>query len=119
RSSVPGILHRVGGRTLLETTLALVEKLSPAKTVVVPGGGRRLTEDALAGHPVTILEQDPSAAAGGALRRALGAIAGEKGPVLVLSGGLPLLRIETLASVIERQRRGGPDPAVLSFRPPA
>jgi bifunctional UDP-N-acetylglucosamine pyrophosphorylase/glucosamine-1-phosphate N-acetyltransferase len=118
RSSLPAILHRVGGRTLLETTLALVEKLSPAKTVVVPGGGRRPIEDALVGHPVTILEQDPSASAGGALFRALEAVAGAKGPVLVLSGGLPLLRIETLASVIDRQRRGALDLAFLSFRPP-
>jgi bifunctional UDP-N-acetylglucosamine pyrophosphorylase/glucosamine-1-phosphate N-acetyltransferase len=118
RSSLPAILHRVGGRTLLETTLALVEKLSPVKTVVVPGGGRRPIEDALAGHPVTILEQDLSSPSGGALRRALEALGAAKGPVLVLSGGLPLLRIETLASVIERQRRGGLDLAFLSFRPP-
>ena len=84
----------------------------------MPGGGRRLIEDALAGHPVTILEQDPSGATGGALRRALEAVGGAKGPVLVLSGGLPLLRIETLASVVERQRRGALDLAILSFRPP-
>jgi bifunctional UDP-N-acetylglucosamine pyrophosphorylase/glucosamine-1-phosphate N-acetyltransferase len=118
RSSVPGILQQVGGRTLLETMLALVEKLSPAKTVVVPGAGRRLIEEALTGHPVTVLAQDPAAAAGGAFRRALDAVAGAKGPVLVLSGGLPLLRIETLRSVIERQRRGSLDLAFLSFRPP-
>jgi bifunctional UDP-N-acetylglucosamine pyrophosphorylase / glucosamine-1-phosphate N-acetyltransferase len=116
RSSLPAILHRVGGRTVLETTLALVEKLSPGKTVVVSGAGRRPIEEALAGHPVTILAPDPSAAAG-AVRRALEAV-GAKGPVLVLSGGLPLLRIETLASVIERQRRGPLDLAFLSFRPP-
>jgi bifunctional UDP-N-acetylglucosamine pyrophosphorylase/glucosamine-1-phosphate N-acetyltransferase len=98
--------------------LALVEKLSPAKTVVVAGAGRRSIEEALAGHPVTVLAQDPSAAAGGAVRRALEAVAGVKGPILVLSGGLPLLRLETLASVIERQRRGPLDLAFLSFRPP-
>ena len=98
--------------------LALVEKLSPAKTVVVPGAGRRPIEEALTGHPVTVLAQDPAAAAGGAVRRALDRVAGAKGPVLVLSGGLPLLRIETLRSVIERQRRGSLDLAFLSFRPP-
>ena len=118
RSSLPAILHRVGGRTLLETTLGLVEKLSPATTVVVSSAGRRAIDEALAGHPVTVLAQEPSTAGGGAVRRALDAMASPKGPVLVLSGGLPLLRIETLASVIERQRRGALDLAFLSFRPP-
>jgi bifunctional UDP-N-acetylglucosamine pyrophosphorylase/glucosamine-1-phosphate N-acetyltransferase len=37
----------------------------------------------------------------------------------VLSGGLPLLRVETLASVVQRQKRGALDAAFLTFRPPS
>ena len=117
RSSLPGVLHRVAGRTILETILETAGSLSPAKTAVVLGPARREIEDTLKDRPVEVVVQDPRGGTGDATRRALAALPGSDGPVLVIPGDLPLLRQETLAMLLDRQRQGL-DLAFLSFRPP-
>jgi bifunctional UDP-N-acetylglucosamine pyrophosphorylase / glucosamine-1-phosphate N-acetyltransferase len=115
---VPGVLHRVGGRTLLDTALETVEALSPAKTVVVIGPARREIEEVLSGRPVTVVVQDPPAGNRDAARRGLEALPRSADAVIVFSGDVPLLRAETLKALLERRRRRHLDLAVLSFRPP-
>lgn len=118
RSSKAAALHRVGGRTLLETVLETVESLSPAKIVVVLGPARREIEEMLAGRAVTSVVQDPPAGTGDAARRGLAKLPRSAGPVLVLSADVPLLRRETLRALMTRQRRGPLGLVLLSFRPP-
>lgn len=118
RSAVPKALHRVGGRTLLEAVLDAAEDLSPSRVVIVLGAGRERVEAALAGRSVAFAAQDPPLGTGDAVRQALPALGEEEGPILVLSGDTPLLRSTTLAALVERQRRGNLDLALLSFRPP-
>jgi bifunctional UDP-N-acetylglucosamine pyrophosphorylase/glucosamine-1-phosphate N-acetyltransferase len=117
RSSLPGVLHRVAGQTLLERILETAERLSPARIAVVLGPARREIEDALADRSVTVVVQDPRAGTGDATRRALAALPGSDGAIFVIPGDLPLLRQETLASLLDRQRQGL-DLVFLSFRPP-
>ena len=118
RSSTAAVLHRVGGRTLLETVLEAAEGLSPAKIIVVLGPARREIQEMLADRAVTLVVQDPPAGTGDAARRALAALPRSTGPVLILSGDVPLLRMETLRKLLDRQRRGPLGLVFLSFRPP-
>src|SRR5262249_35325305 len=106
RSSRPGVLHRVGGRTLLEASLETCAALSPARTVVVIGPARREIEDLLAGRPVTLLVQDPPAGTADAARRAIGVLPRSTSAVLVLRADVPLLRAETVRGLVRRQREG-------------
>jgi len=118
RSSVPALLHRIGGRTLLEAMLETAEELSPARIVVVAGPARRGIEETVEGRPVTVVAQDTRGGTLAAARRAFAALIRPRGPVFVVTGQLPLLRIETLRSLADRQGRGSLDLAFLSFRPP-
>ncbi len=118
RSTLPKVLHRVGGRTLLEAVLDAAEGLSPSRTVVVLGAGRERVEQSLGARVVSYVVQDPPLGTGDAAARALSALGSEAGPVLVLSGDTPLLRTATLAALVERQARGDLDLVFLSFRPP-
>jgi len=115
---VPGVLHRVGGRTLLEAALETAESLSPAKTVVVIGPDRRRIEEALSDRPVTIVVQDPPAGTADATRNAIESLPASGGSVVVFSGDVPLLRGQTLRSLVDRQKRRSLHLAILSFRPP-
>ena len=118
RSSLPKVLHRVGGRTLLGAVLDAAEALSPSRIVVVLGAGRAAIEASLAGRSVSVATQDPPRGTGDAVRRALPSLGDGDGPILVLSGDTPLLQPETLVALLERWRDGGLDLALLSFRPP-
>jgi bifunctional UDP-N-acetylglucosamine pyrophosphorylase/glucosamine-1-phosphate N-acetyltransferase len=124
RSSLPKVLHRIGGRPMLHAVLDTAERLSPAVTVVVLGAARPRVEEALSDRSVKVALQDPPLGTGDAVRCALEALEaasrsrGGDGPVLVLSGDVPLLRPETLSALIARRRDDGLDLAFLSFRPP-
>ena len=119
RSTVPKVLHRIGGRTLLDAVLDTAREISPSRIVVVVGAGRELVEKALSGREVTVVVQDPPQGTGDAVRRALPALPGDgAAPVVILSGDVPLLTSATLTRLIERRRAKGLDLAFLSFRPP-
>ena len=118
RSTLPKVLHRIGGRSLLETVLDTAERLSPSATIVVVGAGRGRLESALAGRPVALAVQEPPLGTGDAARCALPLLEDGKGPIVVLSGDAPLLRPGTLAALVAHRRAGGLDLAFLSFRPP-
>jgi bifunctional UDP-N-acetylglucosamine pyrophosphorylase/glucosamine-1-phosphate N-acetyltransferase len=118
RSSRPKVLHRVGGRTLLEAVLAAAGGVDPSCIVVVVGAGRDEVAASLAGQAVSLAVQDPPLGTGDAARKGLEAIGEGTGPVLVLAGDTPLLRPETLRELVDRWRQGSLDLAVLSFRPP-
>ncbi|HEX9285845.1 MAG TPA: NTP transferase domain-containing protein, partial [Thermoanaerobaculia bacterium] len=118
RSALPKVLHRVGGRTLLDAVLDTAQGLSPSRIVAVIGAGREKIESALAGRDVTIVVQDPPLGTGDAARRALSALSNGPGPVVILSGDAPLLTAATVARLIERRREKDLDLALLTFRPP-
>ena len=119
RSTLPKVLHRIGGRTLLDAVLDTAEEISPSQVVVVIGAGREQVEKTLSGRAVTTVVQDPPLGTGDAVRRAMPALAGDaSAPVVILSGDVPLLTAATLTRLIERRREKGLDLAFLSFRPP-
>ncbi|MEP7132584.1 MAG: bifunctional UDP-N-acetylglucosamine diphosphorylase/glucosamine-1-phosphate N-acetyltransferase GlmU [Acidobacteriota bacterium] len=118
RSKIPKVLHRIGGRTLIEAVLDAASSLTPAATVAVLGARRELVEAALAGRGVAVAVQDPPLGTGDAVRQALPALKSHRGPVVVLSGDVPLLRGKTLAALLELRSGGDLDLAFLTFRPP-
>ena len=118
RSTLPKVLHRIGGRTLLDAVLDTATSVNPSRIVIVLGAGRERIEPALSGRDVSIVVQDPPLGTGDAVRRAVAELSDGAGPVVVLSGDTPLLTQATLLRLIERQREGGLDLALLTFRPP-
>ena len=123
--SLPKVLHRVGGRPMLHAVLDAAERLCsggrPSSSSARP---RPRVEEALADRRVTVAVQDPPLGTGDAVRCAIEALDAASsslegdGPVLVLSGDVPLLRPETLAALLAKRRDDGLDLAFLSFRPP-
>ena len=99
------VLHRVGGRTLLDHVLAALAPLSPDHLVVVAGHRRRQVEAHL-GSRARIVVQDPPRGTGDAVALALRELPSD-GDVLVLSGDVPLIRSATLAELVEDRRHAG------------
>ncbi len=117
RSTLPKVLHRVAGRTLLDAVLDAAAPLAASRTVVVVGRDRERISAALDGRDVRWAVQDPPLGTGDAVRSAREAL-GDGGPIVVLAGDTPLLRSDTLARLVALQREGGLAAAFLTFRPP-
>jgi bifunctional UDP-N-acetylglucosamine pyrophosphorylase/glucosamine-1-phosphate N-acetyltransferase len=109
RSSTPKVLHTLGGRSLLGHVLAAAEPLRARSTVVVVGSGREAVEQHLAAIapaavPVVQHEQNGS---GHAAAVALAAVPDLDGPVLLVNGDAPLLRVATVAALVDAHRAAG------------
>jgi bifunctional UDP-N-acetylglucosamine pyrophosphorylase/glucosamine-1-phosphate N-acetyltransferase len=116
RSSLPKVLHRIGGRPLVGHVLDTARDLAPAHVLVVVRHERDRVADAVAGvsDEVVVVDQDEVPGTGRAVEVALDRLAGFDGDVLVLSGDVPLLDAETLTALLRAHREGATEATLLS-----
>jgi bifunctional UDP-N-acetylglucosamine pyrophosphorylase/glucosamine-1-phosphate N-acetyltransferase len=119
KSSIPKVLHRLCGRTLLGWVLASARTLSPARILIVVGEQGAEVERVLRAEEdldgVGFVLQTERLGTGHAVQAAAAEIARAPGPVCVLCGDMPLLSAQSLAALVETQAEG--DLALLSARP--
>jgi bifunctional UDP-N-acetylglucosamine pyrophosphorylase/glucosamine-1-phosphate N-acetyltransferase len=118
KSPLPKVLHRVGGRTLLERVIDTVEATGCERIVVVVGAGggavRDLVEKRLGKGAVAV--QDPPLGTGHAVLAAREALADFDGDILVTNADCPLLTPHDLEPLFS-MRRDGVQLALLGFEP--
>jgi bifunctional UDP-N-acetylglucosamine pyrophosphorylase/glucosamine-1-phosphate N-acetyltransferase len=104
-SSLPKVLHRLGGRPLLGHVLTTARRLAPERIIVVYGHGGEALRAAFAAEPVRWVEQREQLGTGHALLQAAGEL-DDGSPTLVLYGDVPLIRGQTL-SALANEASGG------------
>jgi bifunctional UDP-N-acetylglucosamine pyrophosphorylase/glucosamine-1-phosphate N-acetyltransferase len=118
KSPLPKMLHKVGGRTLVDRAIDVAEALGCSRIVVVVGAHspevgehvrKRLGDGAIA-------IQDPPLGTGHAVLAAQAALADFEGDVVFGNGDHPLMNAETLAPLFAL-REAGADIGVLGFQP--
>src|ERR1700734_4026642 len=118
RSDLAKVLHRAGGRPILEAVIRACQPLKAAQILVVVGHQAEqvaaLAEQLGAPTPVQIIVQHPQRGTGHALQVARRAIRRSAKLVIVLPGDAPLLRTETLAALLDTHRRGDAAATILS-----
>jgi len=118
KSTKHKVLHPIAGRPMLLHLLASVAALQPERQVVVVGAGRDQVEKAVEGSGAVIAVQEQQLGTGHAVAQAHDALAGFAGDILILYGDVPLVRTETLRSMLDRLNWGDePRAVVLGFRP--
>jgi len=116
RSPTPKVLHKVGGRTLLDRAIDAAEALGCSRIIVVAGAH----SPAVASHArarlgeEAVVIQDPPLGTGHAVRAAERVLANFAGDVLVSYADTPLLDADAVAPLFEARARGA-DLAVLGF----
>ncbi|MBV8194730.1 MAG: bifunctional UDP-N-acetylglucosamine diphosphorylase/glucosamine-1-phosphate N-acetyltransferase GlmU, partial [Candidatus Dormibacteraeota bacterium] len=115
RSSLPKVLHPLGGRPLLLHVLETGAAIAEGKPVVVVGAEQPAVRSALDGR-AEIVEQLQPLGTGDAVRSVPGALR-RSGPVLVLSADVPLIRAETLRQLLETHASGEAACTLLSVVP--
>lgn len=98
-STLPKVLHRLAGKTLLEHVVEKAYQLHPTETpIVVYGHQGKMVRDTLTHLKVKWVEQREQWGTGHALSQALPFLsdANEKNRVLILYGDVPLISVRTL-----------------------
>lgn len=105
RSALPKVLHRLGGKPLLEHAYRAARDLRPEEVYVVYGHGGEEVREALPHLEVRWIEQDRQLGTGHAVAQVLPLI--DPGDtVLVLYGDVPLITSETLDRLVKASDGG-------------
>jgi bifunctional UDP-N-acetylglucosamine pyrophosphorylase / glucosamine-1-phosphate N-acetyltransferase len=102
KSSVPKVLHRVAGQPMLDCVLRVSRRLSPTSLTLVVGYLAESVRQAMSGRTdVQLVVQDPQLGTGHALLQTAPLLEDASGHVVLLSGDVPLLRAESLESLLQ------------------
>ncbi|MDI5987381.1 bifunctional UDP-N-acetylglucosamine diphosphorylase/glucosamine-1-phosphate N-acetyltransferase GlmU [Halomonas sp. M4R5S39] len=99
RSTLPKVLHRLAGKPMVRHVIDTARGLVADRTHVVVGHGAEHVREALADCEVRFALQAEQNGTGHAVAQALDGLG--SGKVLVLYGDVPLIRRETLATLLE------------------
>jgi bifunctional UDP-N-acetylglucosamine pyrophosphorylase / glucosamine-1-phosphate N-acetyltransferase len=115
KSALPKVLHRAGGRPLIDHVLSSSRGLSPASIVIVIGH----QTDKVRGHfsgrsDIQFAVQEPQLGTGHALLQAEPFLRGKTGSVLLLSGDVPLLRASTVQALVRHHAKHGAAATLLT-----
>lgn len=112
KSDVHKVLHPIGGMAMIDHVLNTLSSVSSGKRVVVIGDKRDQVEVAL--DDVDFALQDNPNGTGHAVQCAKAALKGVEGDVLVLCGDVPLIKSETITSMMEAVKdKNGNKPAIV------
>ena len=114
RSELAKVLHRAGGRPLLETVIRACRPLKAAQTLVVVGHQAEEVGALAESLGAETVLQNPLRGTGHAMQIARRTIRKSAKFAVVLPGDAPLLRAETLAALLDTHRRGEAAATILS-----
>jgi bifunctional UDP-N-acetylglucosamine pyrophosphorylase/glucosamine-1-phosphate N-acetyltransferase len=119
KSKLPKVLHRLAGRALLQHVVDTAAALSARQVTVITGHGATEVEASIAGSALdkgqfvlNFVRQEPQLGTGHAVQQAVPHLH-DDGIVLVLSGDVPLMQVDTLQQLIAAS--GGTKLALLTI----
>jgi bifunctional UDP-N-acetylglucosamine pyrophosphorylase/glucosamine-1-phosphate N-acetyltransferase len=113
KSSLAKVLHRAGGRTLVEHVVRACAPLGAKQTVVVVGHQAELVTPVVEPFGAQTVLQHPQHGTGHALQVARRAL-GRAKLAVVLPGDAPLVRTETLKALLAAHRAGDAAATILT-----
>ena len=108
KSTLPKVLHRLGGVALLGHVVDCAAQLMARRAVIITGHGATEVEAACAlfqgvsgGFDIQFARQEPQLGTGHAVQQAVPLLA-DDGVTLILSGDVPLTQVATLRALIDQ-----------------
>jgi bifunctional UDP-N-acetylglucosamine pyrophosphorylase/glucosamine-1-phosphate N-acetyltransferase len=106
KSDLPKVLHEVCGRPMLSFVLTACRLAGADRLVVVVGHGRELVQERFRdADDITWVEQREQRGTGHAVLCCRESLKDFRGNVLVIAGDMPLVRRETLSSLLEHREQ--------------
>lgn len=113
RSKLPKVLHKVGGKAMLQHVLDAADAAGAAEKIAIVGHGAELVES-MVGEQGKIVLQAEQLGTGHAVMQTKDALAGFTGTAIILCGDTPLLDGEELKKFYEAHVQSGAAATVLT-----
>jgi len=114
KSDLPKVLHPLAGRPLVTHAVETARALTDVRPVLVVGRGADAVRETV-GDRAVFVEQAEQLGTGHAVLQAREALQGQSGLVLVTCADVPLLTVETLRRLVERQQENPGPITLLTF----
>ena len=114
RSELAKVLHRAGGRAMLEHVIRACQPLKPTQVLTVVGHEAEKVGAVAEALGSDVVLQKPQRGTGHAVQMARKKIRRGAKYAIVMPGDAPLLRTETLKSLINAHKRGEAAATILS-----
>jgi bifunctional UDP-N-acetylglucosamine pyrophosphorylase / glucosamine-1-phosphate N-acetyltransferase len=103
KSQTPKVLHKLMGKPLVRYSVDMSIEVTGNKPIVVIGHGAELLVKEL-GSETNFVTQEQQLGTGHAVLQTEQALAGFAGQIVMISADMPLLRKETIAGLIQKQK---------------
>lgn len=113
KSKLPKVLHRVGGKSMLQHVLDAAKQAGAKRNIVVVGFGGETVKEAM-GDQAEFVVQKEQLGTGHAVQQTAPLLAAETGTVMVLCGDTPLLTGELLKKLYDAHKEAGAKATVLT-----
>ena len=113
KSALPKVLHRVGGKSMLQHVLDAAKQAGSRRDIVVVGFGGEKVKEAM-GDQAEFVVQKEQLGTGHAVQQTGSLLAGETGTVMVLCGDTPLLTGDLLRKLYDAHKEAGAKATVLT-----
>ena len=102
KSKLPKVLHHLAGKSLINRVLSSTRGLKPDRSLIVVGHQANLVEASLNNQrDLEFVLQQPQNGTGHAIQQLSSRLIGFNGELIVLNGDVPLLREDTLSSLLK------------------
>ena len=99
KSSLPKVLHKLAGRSLLQHVLETAASLQADRIITITGHGAEVVEAAVQAPQLSFVRQMPQLGTGHAVQQAVPALHDE-GTTLILNGDVPLIKAATAHALV-------------------
>jgi bifunctional UDP-N-acetylglucosamine pyrophosphorylase/glucosamine-1-phosphate N-acetyltransferase len=114
KSDLPKVLHPLAGQPLVTYAVETARALTDVRPVLVVGRGADAVRETV-GDRAVFVEQSEQLGTGHAVLQAREPLQGQSGLVLVTCADVPLLTVETLRRLVERQQENPGPITLLTF----
>jgi bifunctional UDP-N-acetylglucosamine pyrophosphorylase/glucosamine-1-phosphate N-acetyltransferase len=121
KSQLPKVLHPIAGLPIIERVLRTAAALHPASINLVIGHGAETLRQAVRGFrfsglsaPIRFVVQEQQLGTGHALLQARALLEGQRGTVVLLSGDVPLLSVDSLRALLAAHQAAGAAATVIT-----
>lgn len=118
KSDMAKVLHVLNGKPLLYYSLEAARLAAAQKIVVIVGHQSDKVKETFPDPDLVFVEQMPQLGTGHAVMQARNALEGYKGLTVILCGDVPLLKPETIRSLISDHQNAQACVTVLTTEPP-
>ena len=115
KSNLPKVLHSLAGKSIIDRVLSCTQGLRPNRRLIVVGHQANLVKESLKNHKdLDFVLQQPQNGTGHAIQQLSSKLKGFNGELLVLNGDVPLLKEETLSSLLKFHKESSSSVTFLS-----